>query len=142
MAKSGKPSASQIDYMHAKLAEVEKDRAQRPSEDEIAQILVDLGSPDPAVRGAALRRICPCHLEWAVFEPLRKAAKQLQQDPDPTVRALAIHVEEDTAQIASLEALRDLLEEEDGGQDLWKQQERKRNKPRHRKKSSKHFEEV
>lgn len=131
MAKATPPSASQIDYMHQKLAEVAKDRAHRPSDDEIAQILVDLGSPEPAVRAAALRRICPCHLEWAMFEPLRKLAKALQQDPDPTVRALALHVEADAEQIASLEALRDLLEEEEGGRDQWKEQERKRNKKRH-----------
>ena len=137
MAKSINPSPSQIDYMKQKLAQVAEDRAHPPSEEEIAQILLDLGSPDPETRGAALRRICPCHLEWATFEPLRKAAKKLQQDPDPNVRALALHVEEDAEQIASLEALRDLLEEEDGGQDLWKQQERKRNKRRHRQKTHK-----
>lgn len=131
MTKPSSPSASQIEYMHQKLAEVAKDRAQRPSEEEIAQILADLGSPDPAVRCAALRRICPCHLEWATFEPLRKAAKKLQQDPDPAVRALALHVEQDAEQIASLEALREQLEEEDGGRDFWKEQERKRNKKRH-----------
>ena len=130
MAKAATPSASQIDYMYQKLAEVAKDRAHPPSEEEIAQILLDLGSPDPAVRGAALRRICPCHLEWATFAPLRKAAKALQQDPDPTVRALALHVEEDAEQIASLEALREQLEEEEGGRDPWKEQERKRNKKR------------
>jgi len=133
MSKSANPSASQIDYMKQKLAEVARDRAHRPSDDEIAQILADLGSADPTIRGAALRRICPCHLEWAVFEPLRKAAKKLQKDPDPTVRALAIHVEADAEQIASLEALRDRLEEEEEGRDGWKEQERKRNKKQRRR---------
>lgn len=140
MSKSTNPSPSQIDYMKQKLAEVAKDREHRPSDEEIAQILLDLGSPDAMVRAAALRQICPCHLEWAIFEPLRKAAKRLQKDPDPAVRALALHVEQDAEQIASLEAMRDLLEEEDGGQDLWKQQERKRNKPRRRPRMSKEFE--
>ncbi len=132
MPKAVRPSASQIDYMHRKLAQVAADRANPPTDDEIAQILLDLDSPTADVRAAALRRICPCHLTWELFAPLRKAAKKLQQDPDPEVRALALHVEEDAEQIAALEALRELLEEEDGGRDPWKEQERKRNKHRHR----------
>lgn len=137
MSKPRKATASQIDYMQWKVAEVEKGRAQKLTEDEIAQILVDLGSPDPAVRGAALRRICSCRKDWEIFEPLQKAAKVLQQDPDPRVRALALQVEEDAEQIASLEALEDLLlEEEEEGPDPWKQQERKRNKKHKRRKST------
>jgi len=128
MSKPSNPTPSQIDYMKRRLAQVAADRASPPTEEEIVQILFDLHSPDATVRAAALQKISPCHLAWAIFEPLRKAAKRLQKDPDPTVRMLALQVEEDAEEIASLEAMRDLLEEEEEGRDDWKQQERKRNK--------------
>ena len=135
MSKSSNPTPSHIDYMERRLAQVALERASPPTDEEIAQLLLDLHSPDAEVRAAALRRICPCHLAWEIFEPLRKAAKRLQKDPDPTVRMLALHIERDAEEIATLEAMRDLLEEEEEGLDVWKQQERKRNKkPRHRQK--------
>lgn len=136
MSKSSNPTPSQIDYMERRLAQVALDRASPPTDEEIAQLLFDLHSPDTAVRAAALQRLCPCHLAWEIFEPLRKQAKRLQKDPDPTVQMLAIQIEQEVEEIASLETMRDLLEEaEEEGVDEWKQQERKRNKKqRHRQK--------
>ncbi len=136
MSKSSNPTPSQINYMERRLAQVALDRASPPTDEEIAQLLFDLYAPDAAVRAAALQRICPCHLAWEHFEPLRQQAKRLQKDPDPTVRMLALNVEQEVEEIATLEAMRDLLEEEEEEEvNEWKQQERKRNKKqRHRQK--------
>ncbi len=128
MSKSSNPTPSQINYMERRLAQVALDRASPPTDEAIAQLLLDLHSPHAAVRAAALQRLSPCHLAWESFEPLRKAAKQLQKDLDLTIQTLALQLEQDAEEIASLEVMRDLLEEEEEGVDEWKQQERKRNK--------------
>jgi len=63
------------------------------------------------VRARAVRQICPCRMPWSVFHRLRKAAKQLQQDPDPDVRANALHIEEDARMVASMEGEMERLHE-------------------------------
>jgi hypothetical protein len=98
--------------MKRKLAEVEKERSQPMSQADIDQILADMQSPDEHIRAKAVRQICPCRMPWDVFGRLRKAAKRLQKDPSPLVRANARHVEEDARQIESLEALCEWLEED------------------------------
>jgi hypothetical protein len=50
-------------------------------------------------------------MPWEVFDRLRKAAKPLQKDPSPLVRANALHIEEDAREVASLEAIRERLQE-------------------------------
>jgi Skp family chaperone for outer membrane proteins len=128
MAKANHSTPSQIVYMKRRLAQVAEERATAPTPAALAQLLLDLEAPSPAVRAAALEQICPAHLAWAAFAPVRQAAKRLQTDPHPTVRTLARALEEAAAEIADLEAMRDLLAEEVEEQDEWKQQERKRNK--------------
>ena len=114
MSKSINPTPSQIDYMKQKLAEVAKDREHRPSDDEIAQILLDLGSPTLAVRGSCTTADLSLPSGVGNFRTIAQSSQEAcKKDPDPTVRALALHVEQDADQIASLEAMRDLLEEED-----------------------------
>lgn len=48
---------------------------------------------------------------WEVFERLRKAAKPLQKDPSPLVRADALHIEEDARLVAGFEAQMERLRE-------------------------------
>ncbi len=101
---------------------------------EVQQILIDLEAADEQVCVTALRRLLPCQLPWALFEPLRQALKQLQKNASPNVRILALQVEQDAEKLATLEALRNLRPEDDEEEeDEWKQRERKRNKPRHRR---------
>jgi hypothetical protein len=50
-------------------------------------------------------------MPWSVFHRLRKAAKQLQQDPDPDVRANALHIEEEARMVASMEGEMERLPE-------------------------------
>ena len=52
-------------------------------------------------------------VSWEVFSEVRSAAKRLQHDPSPLVRAQAQHVEEDARELAALEALQNWTEEHD-----------------------------
>lgn len=134
MTKSVNSSPSAIDLLKRRQAQIEAADVQPLTERDVAQILVDLDAADANVRAAALCRLSPCHMPWAVFEPLRKALKRLQKDASPTVRELALHVEQDAEVTATREALRNLtVEDDDDGLDEWKQRERKRNKQRHRR---------
>ena len=90
-------------YMEQFLEKVAAERAQPFTEADIAHLLTELQSADAVVRAKAVRQICPCRMPWEIFNRLRKAAKRLRHDPDPTVRAHAIHVEEDAQKVASLE---------------------------------------
>ena len=56
-------------------------------------------------------------MPWEVFDRLRKAAKPLQKDPSPLVRADALHIEEDAREVASLESLSERLQEWEEGED-------------------------
>jgi hypothetical protein len=134
MTKSVNSSPSALDLLKRRQAQIEAADAQPLTERDMAQILVDLDAADANVRAAALCRLSPCHMPWAVFTPLRQALKRLQKDASPTVRELALHVEQDAEVIATREALRNLtVEDDDDGLDEWKQRERKRNKQRHRR---------
>ena len=98
-------------YIEQFLKRVETARTQPISDALIDQLLAEMASADPAVRANAVRQICPCRMPWPVFTRLRKVAKQLQHDPDPTVRANALHVEEDARMVASMEGEIEFLRE-------------------------------
>ena len=102
-------------HMEQKLASVALRRSHAPSADEIARLLAEMQSPDEQVRSQAVRQVCPCRVPWEVFYQVRSAAKRLQHDSSPLVRANAWHVEEDAQELASLEALQDWTVEHDEG---------------------------
>jgi hypothetical protein len=57
---------------------------------ELARILCELESPDPATRASAVRQLCPCrgnHWELPVFPHVLK----LRDDPSPVVRHAVEH---------------------------------------------------
>jgi hypothetical protein len=118
MAKKQVASPSQKEYMERHLAEVERRRSQPLGEASIERILADLQSEDEATRANAVRQLCPCRMPWELFDRLRKAAKPLQKDPSPLVRANALHIEEDAREVASLEALSERLQEREEGEDV------------------------
>jgi hypothetical protein len=102
-------------YLERKLASVGYKRSHAPSADEIAGLLADMESLDEQVRAQAVREACPCRLPWEAFSQVRSAAKRLQRDPSPLVRANARHVEEDARELAVLEALSAWTAEHDAG---------------------------
>jgi hypothetical protein len=102
-------------YMECKLASVEQKRPHAPSADEIVYLLAEMQSPDEQVRAQAVQQVCPCRLPWEAFYEVRSAAKRLQHDPSPLVRANALHVEEDARELAALEALQEWAAEHDEG---------------------------
>src|SRR6266567_556291 len=116
MAKKQLVSSSQQDYMERHLAEVEKRRSQSIGEADVERILAEMRSEDEVTRANAVRQICPCRMPWEVFDRLRKAAKPLQKDPSPLVRADALHIEEDAREVASLESLSERLQEWEEGE--------------------------
>jgi hypothetical protein len=117
MAKKQLVSPSQKEYMERHLAEVEKRRSRPIGAADIEHILANMQSEDEATRANAVRQICPCRMPWEVFDRLRKAAKPLQKDPSPPVRANALHIEEDAREVASLEALSERLQEREEAAD-------------------------
>src|SRR5215468_10283088 len=94
MAKRVQVSASTLAYMERKRSRVERRRAHAPDATAIARLLTEMRSPDERVRAQAVRQVCPCRLPWDLFAQRRPAAKRLQHDPSPLVRANALHVEE------------------------------------------------
>lgn len=101
--------AYQSDASH--LTNVKRRRSRPVSEADIGRILIDMQSDDEVTRANAVREICPCRMPWELFDRLRKAAKPLQKDPSPLVRANARHIEEDAREVASMEALSERLQE-------------------------------
>ena len=91
-------------YLERFLEGVEKERAQAHSEAEVESIFARLQSDDECIRAGAVQQICPCRTPVEVFRRLRKAAKHLQQDPSPLVRANALHIEEDARKVESIES--------------------------------------
>jgi hypothetical protein len=67
-------------------------------------VLARLRSPDAHVRIRALHSLCPCAAGIPGYEQFRGEIKKLQKDPDPGVRAAALHVERDACQIEMIEA--------------------------------------
>jgi hypothetical protein len=134
--KNGPPvSRSTLAYMRRKLACVDQKRSHALGAD-VARLLADMQSPDGHVRARAVREVCPCRLPWEVFGQVRTAARRLQRDPSPLVRANAQHVEEDARELASLEALREWLAEREpevGWEDAARRAERGDRRQRRRR---------
>jgi len=74
-------------------------------------VLAQLRSPDARARVRALRCICPCGAGFQLYERFRSEVKLLQKDPDPGVRAAALHVEHDACEIETIVAGLDRAEE-------------------------------
>lgn len=55
----------------------------------------------------ALHAVCPCAAGFQLYERLRGEVRQLQKDPSPRVRAVALHVEQDAGRIEKIEATLD-----------------------------------
>jgi hypothetical protein len=128
MAKRLQVSASTRAYMERKLSTVEGRRAHAPDATEVARLLTEMRSPDERVRAQAVRQVCPCRLPWNLFAQLRPAAKRLQYDPSPLVRANALHVEEDARELAALEALQEWVTEHEPDAEAAPQRPRRRDK--------------
>lgn len=69
-----------------------------------ATVLGQLRSPDARVRISALHSLCPCAAGFPGYERFRGEVKRLQKDPDPGVRAAALHVERDASEIEMIDA--------------------------------------
>ena len=121
MAKKLLVSPSQKEYLERHLASVERHRSQSIGEADVERLLAEMQSVDEVTRANAVRQICPCCMPWEVFDRLRKAAKPLQKDPSPLVRANALHVEEDAREVASLESLSERLAEWEEGKEVARQ---------------------
>jgi len=81
-------------------------KAPRHAEHAVCDIDMDalhtsLGSSDAATRAKAVRSICPCRLGWKHFEDVWVLLEHRKKDPDPTVRANALHVFQDAAEMES-----------------------------------------
>src|SRR5207249_8345901 len=81
------------------------------SEADVQRLLADMKSPNEMTRAVAVREICPCRMPWEVFDRLRRAAKPLQKDPSPVVRANALHIEQDAREVASMESMSERYQE-------------------------------
>ena len=68
---------------------------------DVERLGLDLQSPDAATRARAVRALCPCHGGWQLFEQHIQAVVALQKDDCPLVRAAALHVFEDAAEMES-----------------------------------------
>jgi hypothetical protein len=128
MTKRLQASVSTRAYMERKLSTVEGRRAHAPDATEVARLLTDMQSSDERVRARAVRQVCPCHVPWDVFAQARAAAKRLQHDPSPLVRANALHVEEDALELAALEALQEWVTEHEPDVEAAHQRPRRRDK--------------
>jgi hypothetical protein len=72
-----------------------KPQPQPAPEIDLDALMHDLHSIDDAMRARAVRSICPCRLGWDAFQHCMDTVKQLQKDPNPAVRAAALHVFKD-----------------------------------------------
>lgn len=66
--------------------------------------LARLRSPDRRAGVRALHAVYPCSAGFPLYERFRGGVKRLQKDPDPAVRAAALHVERDACEIETIEA--------------------------------------
>jgi hypothetical protein len=119
-------------YVERFLEGVEKERAQAHGDGEIESILAGLESDDECTRAAAVRQICPCRTPVEVFRQLRKAAKHLQRDANPLVRANALHIEEDARKVESIESELERAREQEESAEYPRITRRKRGQKRQR----------
>src|SRR5262245_1857237 len=78
-----------------------RNRPNRGGPPDIAALLRDLQSSDEERRGKALRARCPCRSGWQLFQEQIDLVERLKKEPSPTVRAHALHVLEDAAELQS-----------------------------------------
>jgi hypothetical protein len=97
--------------MERLLPRIEQRRARGFSEADVERLLAEMESPDERARARAVREICPCRMPWEVFDRLRQAAKRLQRDPSPIVRAEARHIELDAREVAGAEGFAERYQE-------------------------------
>jgi hypothetical protein len=90
-------------YLERFLTNVEAKRSRPYCGADVERLLTEMQSDDERTRANAVRQICPCRMPGEVFHRLRKAAKRLQHDSSPMVRANALHIEEDARMVASIE---------------------------------------
>ena len=76
-------------------------RVARWARPDIKTILGNLNVSDEAVRGDAVRYLCPCHAGWELFEEHVGVLHRLLKDPSDVVRRHALHVFEDAARMQS-----------------------------------------
>jgi len=69
-----------------------------------ATVLARLSSPDARTRIRTLHSLCPCAAGFSGYEQFRSEVKRLQKDPNPGVRAAALHAERDACEIEMIEA--------------------------------------
>jgi hypothetical protein len=75
-------------------------------------VLAQFRSPSARARVRAQHCICPCSAGFQLYERFRSEVKRLQKDPDPDVRAAAVHVERDACEIEMIEAGLDRAQEQ------------------------------
>jgi hypothetical protein len=75
-------------------------------------LLARLWSADARVRIRALHILCPCAAGYPAYEQFRGEVRRLQKDPDPGVRAAALHVERDECEIEMIESALDRASEQ------------------------------
>ncbi len=68
-----------------------------------ARLTSEMRSPDDAVRGDAVRSLCPCHVGWEAFEEHVADVLGALRDSSRGVRAQALHVFEDAARMRHLD---------------------------------------
>lgn len=91
-------------------------RAARWARSDIKTILGNLNASDEVVRADAVRRFCPCHAGWELFEQQVDVLSRLLRDPSDVVRRNVLHVFEDANEMHSRDDLDYYLER--GEQDI------------------------
>ena len=71
----------------------------------------DLSSPNEDVRAKALRRLCPCHGSFEMYDRYLDVIRAMQKDPSEKVRRVALHLEEDALVLESMQSARERSEE-------------------------------
>jgi len=71
----------------------------------------DLLSEDEDVRAKALRRLCPCHGSFEMYDKYLDVIRQMRKDESDKVRRVALHLEEDALVLESMEYARERAEE-------------------------------
>ena len=66
-------------------------------------IEADLYSPDEDVRAKALRRLCPCHGSYELYDKYLDLIRRMQKDESDKVRGVALHLEEDALLLESMQ---------------------------------------
>jgi hypothetical protein len=73
-------------------------------EPDVNRIVASFKAPDDAIRGKAVRQVCPCRMGWEVFQDTMEDLQKMTKDPSPYVRAQALHVFEDAYGLQCMES--------------------------------------